>query len=192
MTPVILSPEMPPQMRISCGLYHEMIAKGVLTPEHRVELIDGYLIKKMSIGSPHASAVKALNFLLSRELGGNAVIGVQDPVTIHEYSEPEPDLVVAKYRPDFYRSAHPGPDDVLLVIEVADSSLAYDRQAKIPLYAACGIPETWLVNLVDKNVTVYRKPDGNTYTDVRTYGASEAIDIPNFPGRSIAVADLGL
>ena len=179
-------------MRISCGLYHEMIAKGVLTPEHRVELIDGYLIKKMSIGSPHASAVKALNFLLSRELGGNAVIGVQDPVTIHEYSEPEPDLVVAKYRPDFYRSAHPGPDDVLLVIEVADSSLAYDRQAKIPLYAACGIPETWLVNLVDKNVTVYRKPDGNTYTDVRTYGASEAIDIPNFPGRSIAVADLGL
>ncbi len=183
---------MPPQMRISCELYHEMISKGVLTPDHRVELINGFLTQKTSVGSLHASIVKILNFLLSGQLGGLAVVGVQDPVTLHEYSEPDPDIVVAKFRPDFYRHAHPGPKDIVLVIEVADSSLAYDRQAKIPLYAASNIPEVWLVNLIEKKVTIHQYPEGSTYLETTDLFPGDTLPIPGFGGKSIAVADIGL
>ena len=133
-----------------------------------------------------------LNFLLSRQLNGGAIVSVQDPITINEYSEPEPDLVVARFRDDFYRNGHPTPHDIHLVVEVADSSLAVDRQAKIPLYAACGIPEVWLVNLVEKKVSVYRQPDGNAYAEVTDVHAGQVLPVPGFPNALIPVDSLGL
>lgn len=184
--------EMPPQMRISCELYHEMIEKGVLTENHRVELIDGYLITKMSIGTTHTSVVNRLNWMLGLAYQGKAILSVQNPITIHEYSEPEPDVVVAKFRDDFYASAHPGPSDILLVIEVADTSLAFDRKAKVPLYAASGIPETWLVDLTKSELHVFRKPDGASYTETLVLVAGDVVPLPGIEGITLAVSEMGM
>lgn len=117
---------------------------------------------------------------------------IQNPITIHEYSEPEPDVVVAKYREDFYSGRHPYPEDVLLVIEVADTSLALDREAKVPLYASCGIQETWLVDLNAHEITAYRKPDGARYSEHAVFRNGDILPVPGVEGASIAVADLGL
>jgi Uma2 family endonuclease len=188
-----ISPEiLPLLMRIPCDLYHEMIAKGVLNPAHKVELLNGFLCNKESVGTTHAGVVKALSYFLSHELNGAAIIALQNPITINEYSEPEPDLVVARFREDFYRNGHPTPEDIHLVVEVADSSLALDRQAKIPLYAACGLPEVWLVNLVEKKVTVYQQPDGSAYGRVTDVLPGQTLPVPGFPEASIAVDSLGL
>jgi len=184
--------EMPPQMRISCELYHEMIEKGVLTENHRVELIDGYLITKMSIGPSRSAVVTRIERLIDRRVGDLPLVRGQHPITIHEYSEPEPDVVVAKFRDDFYASAHPGPSDVLLVIEVADTSLAFDRKAKVPLYAASGIPETWLVDLTNGELQVFRKPEGAGYSETRVLKAGDVVPLPGLEGITLAVSDMGL
>lgn len=185
-------PHSPPLLRISCDRYHEMIASGGLKEDDHVELIHGYLVTKMSIGSNHSGMVNRLNRLLGKLLGDAVIVIIQNPVTIHEYSEPEPDVVVAKFRDDYYAGGHPQPEDILLVIEVADSSLAFDRDAKIPLYASCGIPESWLVDLSAGEVTLYRKPDGACYTEHQVCRKGDALPLPGFTDVSLAVADLGL
>jgi len=185
-------PQSPPLMRISCDRYHEMIASGSLREDDHVELVHGYLVTKMSIGANHSGMVNRLNRLLSRLLGDSFIVTVQNPVTIHEYSEPEPDVVVARYRDDFYADRHPHPEDILLVIEVADTSLAFDRDAKIPLYASCGIPEAWLVDLNAGEVTRYSQPDGANFTAQQVCRKGDALPIPGGSGQVLAVADLGL
>lgn len=120
------------------------------------------------------------------------LVRIQNPITIDEYSEPEPDVVVAKYRDDFYVSRHPYPEDLLLVIEVADTSLSFDREAKVPLYASCGIQETWLVDLNAHEITAYRKPDGARYSEQAVFRNGDILPVPGVEGASIAVADLGL
>lgn len=187
-----LTPEAPPLMRITCDRYHAMIAGGGLTPEDRVELIDGYLITKMSIGPHHSAVVTKLERLLDRKLEDRAIVRGQNPVTIHDYSEPEPDVVVARFRQDYYATRHPHPEDVLLVIEVADSSLAFDRNAKIPLYAAAGIPETWLVDLAESQILVFRKPEGVEYLEMEIFGAGDTLPVPGFEDATLAVNDLSL
>jgi Uma2 family endonuclease len=169
-----------------------MIAKGVFRREDRVELIEGYLFKNMGIGSRHASTVKLLNALLSRELAGLAIVGVQDPVTLNEFSEPEPDITVSRFRADYYRDAHPGPADILFLIEVADTSLTYDRTAKLPVYAANDVPEVWLVDLTCSTLTVHRHPNGTVYREVRTVASDEQVPIPGTSGKYLSPADLGL
>lgn len=179
-------------MRISCDFYHTMIASGGLTPDDRVELIDGYLVTKISIGPNHGAVVNRLNRLLNRKLGDGAIVTVQNPITIHDYSEPEPDIVVVKFREDFYAKQHPQPEDVLLIIEVADSSLAYDRNAKVPLYAAAGIPEVWLVDLPQSEIHAFRRPEGAVYTEQQSYKAGDALAVPGFEHIQISVSELGL
>ena len=186
-----LPPHSPPLMRISCDRYHEMIASGGLREDDRIELINGYLVTKMSIGSLHSGMVNRLNRLLGRLFGDSAIVTIQNPVTIHEYSEPEPDVVVAKFREEFYADRHPYPEDILLVIEVADTSLAFDREAKIPLYASCGIPESWLVDLIHHEIHVFRRPDGAAYQETVVFRSGDLLPVPGST-ETLAVAELGL
>ncbi len=186
-----LPPHSPPLMRISCDRYHEMIASGGLREDDRIELINGYLVTKMSIGSLHSGMVNRLNRLLVRLFGDSAIVTIQNPVTIHEYSEPEPDVVVAKFREDFYADRHPYPEDILLVIEVADTSLAFDREAKIPLYASCGIPESWLVDLIHHEIHVFRRPEGAAYQETLVFRSGDLLPVPGST-ETLAVAELGL
>jgi len=157
--------------------YYRLAEAGILKEDDRVELIHGEIIKMNPIGSRHAGCVFRLNHLLSRQVKSNLIVGVQSPIRISEHSEPEPDLMILKHRDDFYTKQHPQPEDVLLVIEVADSSLSYDQQVKIPLYAEAKIPEVWLVNLDENIVEIYCNPDGNSYQDVQRYQQNDTIPL---------------
>lgn len=181
-----------PLARITTEQFHAMIQAGIYTEDDKIELIDGLLFKKMSIGSPHAALVNALNFALVRRLGGQAIVAVQNPVAINEYSEPEPDISLLKLRSDFYRSAHPGPGDVLLVVEVEGTSLVSDLNAKIPLYAAADVPEAWLVNLNEGTIMVFTKPDGAAYQEARVFKSGDTLPVPSFTDVTIPLSELGL
>ena len=143
--------------------YHKMAEAGILTEDDRVELIHGEIIKMSPIGSWHSSHVKRINKLLNKFLGDRAIVSVQDPVAINDYSEPEPDIAILRYRADFYEENHPRPKDVFLIIEVADSSIDYDQDTKLKLYANAGIPEFWIVNLEDEQIEIYKTPAQDTY-----------------------------
>jgi Uma2 family endonuclease len=143
--------------------YYRMTEAGVLSEEDRVELIEGEVIKMSPIGSRHAACVRRLNTLLNRQVSQIAIVSVQSPIRLSDYSEPEPDIALLRPRNDFYSQAHPTADDVLLIIEVADTSVEYDRSVKLPLYARAGIPEAWLVNLPKDVIEVYTKPANGVY-----------------------------
>jgi Uma2 family endonuclease len=142
------------------------------------------------IGSRHAACVKRLNNLFSRQVGDRAVVGVQDPVRLDEYSEPQPDLTLLRPRPDYYAGGHPGPEDVLLVVEVAETSAEYDRQIKVPLYARAGIREVWLVDLAASAVEVYREPTPEGYRQVRRFGRGETLSPEALPDINLALDDI--
>lgn len=149
--------------RLDVDAYYRMAEAGILGPDARVELIEGEIIDMAPIGSKHAAAVSRMAHLLHQKIDQQAIVWTQNPVRLDEYSEPEPDLALLRPQDDFYRSAHPGPEDVLLVIEVADSSLRYDREIKIPLYARHGIPEAWLVDVENATLTLFRAPSESGY-----------------------------
>jgi Uma2 family endonuclease len=143
--------------------YQKMGEVGILTQDDRVELINGEIIKMSPFKSTHTSHVKRLNALLSRLVAGEMTISVQDPITIDPYSEPEPDIALLKPSKDFYAKRHPEPKDVYLVIEVADSTLEKDQTVKLELYAKAGIKEYWIVNLIEKQIEVYKNPKAGNY-----------------------------
>jgi Uma2 family endonuclease len=124
-----------PKRRFTVDEYYRMAEAGILRPDERVELIEGEIIEMAAIGSRHAAFVKRLNRMLVRGVGARGVVSVQDPVRLSELSEPEPDLAVLEYRADCYAAAHPTPADTLLIVEVADTTLGWDRGRKAPLYA---------------------------------------------------------
>jgi Uma2 family endonuclease len=138
--------------------YHRMGEAGILHEDDRVELIDGVIVQMSPIGSRHAACVDRLAAVLMRALGERAIVRVQNPVTIGRLSEPQPDLMVLKPRDDFYAARHPGPSDVLLLIEVTDTTGVYDRATKLPLYARSGIVEAWVVDVRRHVIEVYRGP----------------------------------
>ena len=133
---------------------------GILGPRERVELIDGEIIDMSPIGVLHAAIVARLASHFSQRLGAMAVVWCQNPLRLDDISEPEPDLAILRPRADFYMTAHPGAADVLLVIEVADTSLAYDLGTKVPLYARHGIPEVWVIDAATRHTRVFRRPVG--------------------------------
>lgn len=147
--------------------YHRLAQVGVLGEDDRVELLDGQIVEMTPIGPDHAGCVDALNALLSRLVAGAAIVRVQNPVVLGAHWEPQPDLTLLRPRPDGYRTAHPGPEDILLVIEVADTSLESDRDVKLAHYAATGIPEAWLVDLEHDRIEVHRDPGPEGYREVR-------------------------
>ena len=144
--------------------FERMVSAGILSQDDRVELIEGDLIEMAPIGSRHSACVEKLNWLLSQKVNLQEVfVRVQDSVRFGPESQPQPDIVLARYREDFYKVRHPGPDEIFLVIEVAESSLAYDREVKAPLYASAGVPELWIVNLADRTVETFAEPAGDGY-----------------------------
>lgn len=143
--------------------YYKMAEVGILHRDDRVELIEGEIIEMTAVGTRHTACVSKLNRLLTGIAGANLIVRVQDPVRLSDRSEPEPDLAVVAFRDDFYSGAHPTPRDTRLLAEVADTSLAYDRDIKVPLYARAGVPEVWLVDLTEPGVTIYTEPTAGSY-----------------------------
>jgi Uma2 family endonuclease len=170
--------------------YHRMGEVGILTEDDRVELIEGQLIAMSPIGSNHAGTTNRLNRVLVRLVGERGVVAVGNPVQLDDLSEPQPDFAILKPREDDYRRATPRPDEVLLIIEVADSSLAYDRTVKRSLYARHGIPEFWIVNLTAGVVEVCREPEGEQYTSISRIGSEGELEPQLLPGATIPVAAL--
>jgi Uma2 family endonuclease len=170
--------------------YNRMAEVGILGASDRVELIDGAVINMSPIGSRHAGTVNALTRLLIRKLGDLGVVSVQNPVQLDDHNEPEPDLAVLRPRPDDYRSEIPRPEDVLLVIEIADTSARYDLTVKMPLYARTGIPELWIADLTAGVVQVCRTPDGETYGSMNRLRRGQTIAILNLPELVISVDDI--
>ncbi len=148
--------------------YHRMAEAGVFE-EQRVELLYGKIVDMSPIKSNHASTVKRLIRLFSQLLPSSVLLDVQDPIQLDDYSEPEPDLSLLRYRSDFYVNAHPVAEDIHLLIEVADTSLEKDRDIKLPLYASHAIPEVWIVNLKDTQIERYRSPSPKGYTDIHIF-----------------------
>lgn len=176
--------------RFTVADYYRMAAAGILGAHDRVELVDGRVVQMTPIGPDHAGCVKAVADVLRRTLGDTALLGVQDPITLDAASEPQPDVTVLRRLPGGYRVRHPGPADILLVVEVADTSLAYDRDVKAPLYARAGIPEVWLVVLAESRIVVYREPGPEGYADMRTVTREGSLSPVAFPGATIPAADV--
>lgn len=164
--------------RFSVDDYYRLAQAGILGEDDRVELIEGEIVMMTPIGSRHAACVSKTTRLLPGMVGDRAILRVQLPVRLDDHSEPEPDLCLARPRSDDYAGAHPGPADVLLVIEVSDSSLVYDREIKIPLYGRSGIESAWIVNLGRSVVEAYSGPSPDGYLERRTFRAGDQLAIP--------------
>lgn len=158
--------EYPQRHAVSVEEYLRMAESGVFAPEARLELIEGEIVEMAPIGSPHAGTVKFLNRQFTRLAGDQAIVSVQDPVVIGDLSMPQPDLALLKPRADSYTRSHPTAAEVLLVVEVADTTLRFDLGTKIPLYARFGIAEAWVVDLREQAGRVFRDPGENGYRAV--------------------------
>ena len=163
--------------RFSVADYYKMAEAGILHEDDRVELIEGEVIAMTPVGNRHMACVNKLNWLLSDVAGTRAIVSVQNPVRLDDFNEPEPDLALLAFRPDFYAERHPRPADVLLTIEVADSSLNYDRETKLPLYARSGVQEVWLVDLQHDAITVYRQPTQEGYQTEQRYQPGDSLEV---------------
>lgn len=181
---------LPATRRFKVQEYHQMAAAGILEEDDRVELIEGEIIEMPPIGSRHAACLGRLNRLLSGQVGDLALVRVQDPLRLGEESEPQPDLALVKPRADFYSSSHPRPEDVLLVVEVADTSAGYDRSVKVPLYARAGIREMWLVDLERERIEVRSEPTAQGYRTAQAYRRGDRLTIDALPQIEIAVDDI--
>jgi Uma2 family endonuclease len=155
--------------------YYRMAEAGILSPVDRVELIEGEIVEMPPIGSRHASEVGRLTQVFGQSLGDRFLVWVQNPIRLDEYSEPEPDIALLKPRTDFYAEAHPGPQDVVLVVEVGDTTAEYDRRVKVPLYARSGILEVWLIDIPRTVILVYTEPIGGVYRVVRQIHRGETL-----------------
>ena len=180
----------PRERRFTVDEYYRMAETGIIGRDERVELIDGRIVAMNPIGSPHAWCVKRVNRIFTR-FGDRVILSVQDPLHLDDNGEPEPDIVVL--RPDAPEDRHPGPEDVLLIVEVADTSLAYDRGTKAPLYARHCIPELWIADLGSERVEIYREPSPTGYRVVRVFGRGELLTPMFAPDFTVEVdAILGL
>lgn len=170
--------------------YYKLAEVGILSEDDRVELIEGEIVVHSPIGSRHAACVKRLNALFSSRAQNKAIVSVQDPIRLSEHSEPQPDLALLKPHPDFYAEEHPSPQDVLLIIEVTETSLEYDKSVKLPLYAKHGIPEVWLVDLAQGRMEVHRKPQGERYMSAQKFKRDQTIAPEALPEVKLAVDEI--
>jgi Uma2 family endonuclease len=180
----------PSPRRFNVEEYYRMGEAGIFAPDERVELIEGAIIQMSPIGSRHAAAVTRTGRWFDRRVGDRATMRTQNPVRLSPHSEPEPDVALVRPRADDYATAHPEPADVFLIIEVADTTVAYDQDTKLPLYAAAGIPEVWIANLRRDQITAHRNPVNGAYQDSVTIGRDGSLAPLAFPDLVIRGADI--
>ncbi len=179
-----------PFHRFTVDEYHRMVEVGVLAPDARVELIEGEVIDMASMGSWHCGTVDWLNELFCIALQKHVNVRPQGVVRLSRFSEPEPDIALLKRRQDFYRDAHPGPSDTLLIVEVSDSSLRLDQKVKMPLFAHFGVPEVWIVDGVNECLHLYRSPLNGEYTDVSSTEKPGPTALSALPEVTVDLSDL--
>ncbi len=179
-----------PKRRLTVDEYHRMGDAGIFLQDERVELLDGELYEMCPIGDGHIGKVNRANFLFGQRLGGRAVVSVQNPIRLSDYAEPEPDIALLRPRADFYETGKARPEDVLLLVEIADTSLNYDRLTKLPRYAAAGIVEVWIVNLLDEQIEVYRDPAAGGYATHTIHVRGDALTPVALPDIAIGVEEI--
>jgi len=182
MTTQLVTPkvENPHLFKFTAKRFHLMYEKGIFTESERFELINGEIIAMSPIGTKHAACVNRLSKLFWEKLGNQVIVSVQNSILLDDKSQPQPDIAVLKYRDDFYEEALPVPEDILLIVEVADSSLEYDRDVKANLYAAVGIPEMWLFDVNAKIITAFSRPAELGYKQSCRYTQGDSFSILAF------------
>jgi len=176
--------------RFTVDEYQRMGEAGILPEDERVELIEGEILTMAALGGPHVSCVIRLEAGFGRSAPGRFMVSTQNPVRLSSDSAPQPDVAILRVKPDFYAVGLPAPEDVLLLIEVADSSLGFDRGTKLPLYAAASIPDVWIVNLNADCVEVYRQPEGEHYREQRVYRRGETLTPVALPELAFPIASI--
>jgi Uma2 family endonuclease len=169
--------------------YHRMAEVGILKPSDRVELIRGEIIEMSPRGRRHVAFVDNLNQLLVLRLAGRAIVSVQNPVVLTEDTEPQPDFAIRR-RAVSYKDREAYAEDVLLLIEVADTFLRYDRSTKLRLYAAAGVPEYWLVDCTTESIEVFRTPGAEGYRDVSRVAGEGTVTVEAFPDMTLRIAEV--
>ena len=167
-----------------------MIDAGVFVGNSNYELIEGEIVKKMTRGDYHISCINRLNRIFTRKCGDEIIVSVQNAVVISEISEPEPDVTLLRFQEDFYASGKATTEDVLLLIEVSDSTVSYDRTTKIKLYAQAGVEEVWLVNLPKQVLEVHTEPTNGKYKVVRKLNKNESVSPKLLPELTIKISDI--
>jgi Uma2 family endonuclease len=170
--------------------YDAMIKAGVFDGKERVELIEGEFVKKMTQGDLHIGCINKITWVLRNDLSKEYIFSVQNAIEISPFSAAEPDVAILRFRADFYSTGKARPEDILLLIEVADTTVQSDRQTKIPLYARAEVPEVWLVNLPRKIIEVYTEPKNGKYQVVRKAGKSEILKPKMIAELSAKVAEI--
>lgn len=179
----------PKRLRFTVDDYYKMIELGMLENYERAEIIDGELIQKMTIGDRHAWVVDLLNRFFSRNLADNILVRVQNPLRLSDYDEPEPDILLADLS-KYDGKRHPRPNEVILVVEVSDATLKYDRDEKLPLYAKAEIQEVWIVNLRSNVIEVHQDPELGLYQHVRIFKVGESVESKVLPDLNLNVDDI--
>jgi Uma2 family endonuclease len=179
-----------PHRRFTIEEYYRMAEAGILREDERVELIHGQIIEMTPIGPSHAAYVDTLNRLLVSVTGTAAIVRVQNPIRLPNDTEPEPDFALLVPRDDRYVSGHPGPADVLLVIEVAETSLAYVREVKVALYAEAGISEVWILDVTGERLIVFREPANGRYASTESLGKGDTVTSSRLQTVSLRLADV--
>lgn len=180
----------PLRRRFTVHEYHRMGQVGILGEDDRLELLDGQIVEMAPIGGGEQATIDRLNYLIHRRAVDAAMASIHGPVRLADDSEPQPDLMLLQRRTDFYASGHPGPGDVLLLVEVSDSSTDYDREVKVPLYARHGIGEVWLVGLESETVEVYRGPGEEGYRSISLSARGQSLSPDALPELGLAVDNI--
>lgn len=179
----------PMKLRFSVDEYYQMIKLGLIKDYEKAEIIDGELIRKMTVGDEHAAIVNFFTRYFSRNLDDSVLVCVQNPLRLTDFHEPEPDIVLTDLT-KYDGKRHPRPAETLLVIEVSDSTLKYDRETKLFLYAEAEIPEVWIVNLPNNIVEVYQNPSNGIYQLVNIFNQGEIVQSSILPEISISVDEI--
>jgi Uma2 family endonuclease len=174
---------------ITVNEYYEVGASYANT-----ELIQGQVIPMSPIGAKHAMIVSYLGQMMAQQIYQTFIerlhLRQQNPVRLSSFSEPQPDITIVKHYPDFYSAQHPRPEDIYLIIEVADSTISYDLEVKVPLYASVSIPEVWVIDTQLQQCIVHRHPLSNTYQNIQKLSKNEIVRMEQFPSLQINLADL--